>query len=1141
MTTAIGAGNKIFKKIDRNSGIEVTLLGGADYNPDAIKFDIYPGHFVPTFQNVAGDFGMDDVGDARGIAWADYDGDNDLDLYVSNAGANLLYRNDGGAFAEVAGTALVNDSGPGTGIAWADYDNDGDLDLYLGIEPGNNRLYRNDGPTFAEDGFNAGVDDNQQAIDVAWADYDKDGFLDLYVSNGGGNPNRLYRNEGDGTFDEVGTTLGLNDTGVGRGTTWADYNGDGYPDLYITKTNGLNRLVRNDGDGTFTDVGAAAHIDDGFVSVGVAWADYDNDLDLDLMVVESDQQNRLFRNDGGVFTDVRGPSNIANSLTGVSPAWADYDNDGDQDVYVTNWGDRNLFHLNNADGTFAEIGNNQGVADTGTNRGASWGDYDSDGDLDLYVANVGSNRLYRNNGNANQWLQIELQGTASNASGIGAKLTANVGGQQQFREVSGGSGYLSQPSLAQEFGLGTATQIDQLTVVWPSGIVQTLDNLAANQVLSLVEASTIDVSIADLTSLYGQQITVPIQVSETTGTGIVSAEIFLCYDGDLLTPLSTDITGTLLDANWSIETNIEDGGQIDTYKIAMATGNAPLSGVGTLINVTFQIADTRVPASSELTLKHVLFNDGNPIYTATDGSLTILGTDGTISSLPATIIPRETVTVTVVDIDLDTDGAAGTDNVVVSIDNTSNGDTINLILNEGATAGTFSATYDTEFGTSAIVDARIQAKAGDAIVATYADALDGAGAGPTNRTATTNVIGGADGSVEITLVSQPGNPLYIQVTDADLNTSTSSAQTASVTVENTTTNDIFIVVLDEADDNDDVFFGSLPTTAGASTGTELGTIEDDIVTVTYDDVVTLVGDQQNRTDNNDVIFPWGDADDNDVLQAFDAAKILVHVLNGSPIDEQASNVDDETITSGINPFDASLVLQKRVGLIATFPVQDPTSENHPQGTASPKLVPQTRNLSLVAGDGYLSIHATERGDLISGDLTLQGINGRVEMGAELAEYLTASKTTDDGLRIVFAGAEAISGPGELLRIYGSAPGAIELSEAIFNNGHITGTASGLTTMATPTSFALHPNVPNPFNPETTIRFELPQAAEVKLEVFDILGQKVKTLVSDELPAGTHAAIWHGRNDAGNPVGNGVYLYRIQAGEFTQMRRMLLLK
>jgi len=311
-------------------------------------------------------------------------------------------------------------------------------------------------------------------------------------------------------------------------------------------------------------------------------------------------------------------------------------------------------------------------------------------------------------------------------------------------------------------------------------------------------------------------------------------------------------------------------------------------------------------------------------------------------------------------------------------------------------------------------------------------------------------------------------------------------------------------------------------------------------------VVTLVGDQTDRTAADDVINPWGDADDNEQLQAFDAAQVLLDVLSSgtflTDLERRSANVDIDPVGTGINTFDASLVLQKRVGFIVSFPVQDPISSNHPQGVVpAPKARPDQRLLSLQVGDGYLSLFADERGDLLAGDLTLTGLHGRVEMGADLSSYLSASRQTEEGLRIVFAGAQAANGPGELLRVYGSAASAIELTEAAFNNGEITGTAADLISMVTPATFALHPNMPNPFNPETTIHFELPQAAEVKLEVFDILGQKVRTLVAQPLHAGTHDAIWDGHNDAGVQVGNGIYLYRLQANNFVQMRRMLLLK
>jgi len=638
--------------------------------------------------------------------------------------------------------------------------------------------------------------------------------------------------------------------------------------------------------------------------------------------------------------------------------------------------------------------------------------------------------------------------------------------------------------------------------------------------------------------------------------GIIAAEVFVEYDTDVLTVFSapqspTSSSGTLT-AGWSVQANTEPGvGSLETLKIAVATDQSGATGPQTLIEVNFTVNDVspsqRVPASSVLNLTHVLLNDGNPPNIKVNGLVTLTGNDGTIGSLPAQFIPREDLTVTVVDADEDLDGVPNTDQVPVTATNLNNGDVVNLTLSEDAvTAGTFSATVTTVFGTAASAGGgRLQAQAGDVIEFSFSDALDGAGAGPFVRTAQSTAIGGADGSVAMTLVSQPGDPLYIEVTDADLNTSFSSAQTASVTVENSRTLESFTVVLTEVDVDDDVFFGNLPTIPGASTATEMNTAEDDVVTVTYDDVVTLVGDQQDRTATDDVIDPWGDADDNESLQAFDAAQVLFDVLSGgthlSPNGRLAADVADAF--GAVTPYDAAFILQKRVGLISTFPVQDPASANHPQGTpVSPKALPQVRSLALHAGDGYWSLWAEDRSEVLSGDLLIEGLDGQVAMGEALTSYLVASRSTAEGLRIVFAGAEAVDGPGELLRIAGPTTGSVQLREAAFNDGSIVAwTAAVATEASMPAAFALHANAPNPFNPETTLRFDLAESVEVRLEIYDALGQKVRTLVAESMPAGAHQVLWRGVDERGQQVSSGVYFYRLQAGDFTQLRSMLLLK
>ena len=257
------------------------------------------------------------------------------------------------------------------------------------------------------------------------------------------------------------------------------------------------------------------------------------------------------------------------------------------------------------------------------------------------------------------------------------------------------------------------------------------------------------VSAPDVTTGFDQALTVPVSIGETTGNNIVSAEVFVSYDSILLTALAPSTVGTMT-AGWTIENNVEDGvGSTKTLKIAMADQNA-LLGSGTLINLEFQVADIRHPASSPLTLEHVLFNDGTPGNTAVSGSVTLVGIDGSIASAPATIIPREDITVTVTDADEDRDSNSP-DSFDVAIANGTQTETLALV-ETGNSTGIFTATISTVFSLGAISgDGIIQAKAGDAIVSTYDDSLDAVG-NTTPRSDQTDAIGGTDGAIrEVTM------------------------------------------------------------------------------------------------------------------------------------------------------------------------------------------------------------------------------------------------------------------------------------------------------------------------------------------------------------------------------------------------------
>ena len=439
---------------------------------------------------------LGDNGSAFGVSWADYDRDGDPDLYISNDGANLLLRNDGGGnFTDLTAPPL-DDGGNGGSSVWGDYDNDGDPDLYLVNYASSNHLFRNDGASGFSDVTTAALaDSGGPGQGAAWADFDGDGDLDLYIVHYG-TPNKLLRQDATGVFVDA-TNGPLADPGWGLAAAWGDYDSDGDPDLYITN-DGPNRLLRNDGMGHFTRITGLA-IEESGPGQGAAWGDYDNDGDLDLYVANYGTSNKLLRNDGGAFTAITaGPLGDTSNSTGV--AWGDYDNDGDLDLYVANYGTPNELLRNDGSGVFTAITAGP-LGDSGNGTGVAWADYDLDGDLDLYLANDGqSNVLMRNDlASGAHWLELSLTGIASNRSAIGARARVVSGGVSRIREVTGGSGYMSQNDLVLHFGLGASSVADSVIIRWPSGVVESYVALAANRRYSLNELSVTAVEDASPT------------------------------------------------------------------------------------------------------------------------------------------------------------------------------------------------------------------------------------------------------------------------------------------------------------------------------------------------------------------------------------------------------------------------------------------------------------------------------------------------------------------------------------------------------------------------------------------------------------------------------------------------------------------
>lgn len=435
--------------------------------------------------------GLADAGRAWGVVFTDLNGDGSPDVYFQNTAITASRL-----FLHVAGDSFVQaPTFPvpyATNPTAADYDQDGDLDLFLHTPGPPDKLMRNEGGGVFTDATFPPLNDPGQARCAGWADYDLDGDLDVYLGMGLNiGVNKLLRNDGAREFLDV-TTPALAVAG-GEGVNWGDVDADGDPDLFLQRGGGLaNVLLRNDGAAGFASVDAGALTAPGTSGRGAAWADHDNDGDLDMYLANEFGGSRLLRNDAGVFADITGDS-PALTFPGQAFAcgWADYDNDGRLDLYVTTFagGPANKLFHNEGDGTFTDVPA-PGVTAGSNSLAAAWADYDGDGDMDLYCADYEEpNRLYRNDlANGNHWLHVDLVGTVSNRFGVGAKVMVLAGGVQQLREVGTDMGYMSQGSLTAEFGLGAATSVDALSVLWPTGEFQVVEVAGVDQRVTVVEA-----------------------------------------------------------------------------------------------------------------------------------------------------------------------------------------------------------------------------------------------------------------------------------------------------------------------------------------------------------------------------------------------------------------------------------------------------------------------------------------------------------------------------------------------------------------------------------------------------------------------------------------------------------------------------
>jgi tetratricopeptide (TPR) repeat protein len=506
-------------------------LGGyPDFVPESSRMEVQAGHAPGTLQyeNIAAKIGLNKTSGGRGTAIFDYNNDGRLDIAITSAhGGTSLYRNNGdGTFTDVSVESGLDQAVNGFSIIAGDYNNDGFVDLYisrLGWYAGDGTLFRNNGDgTFTDVTAQSGLATWGPCFSASWVDYDCDGYLDLFIPNNSGGvfdrhvPNRLFHNNGDGTFTDVTSEAGVGGILPAIGSSWGDYNNDGYPDLFVSGM-GHAQLLRNNGDGTFTDISKQAGFTDPAIGTVCAWCDYDNDGWLDVaQFVWSDYEDiigtmktgrgpadgkpmRIYHNNrDGTFTMKDRELGLDGCWGSMSGTLGDLDNDGHLDFVLGNGAppmDRvePLVVLQSDGARYRNVTFSAGLPFTGKSHGANVADLFGDGRLSIIVAAGGlypgdllTSAVFCPKERTGNYLNIRLTGTRCNRDAIGARITVFTKNGQQMREVGGGTNFGCLPT-EQHFGLGELTEIQSIEIRWPGGDLQYVTDPLINTTIRVWE------------------------------------------------------------------------------------------------------------------------------------------------------------------------------------------------------------------------------------------------------------------------------------------------------------------------------------------------------------------------------------------------------------------------------------------------------------------------------------------------------------------------------------------------------------------------------------------------------------------------------------------------------------------------------
>lgn len=1009
---------------------------------------------APTFSDNGTLSGTDDSQDGVSVAFGDFNNDDYPDLFVAvPSGTNKLYQNNqDGTFSDLSTTAGITAS---SRVAiWGDYDSDGYTDLFA------RQLYRNnrDG-TFSDVSGSAGLGGIEECFGASFADTDNDGDLDLFVSQVSPNSCLFFENDGDGTFTEVSDSVGLNIIVDGRESAFADFDNDGDLDLVVTSAQSKeNKYLRNNGDGAFSDATSAVGLSNASgVSVGVG--DYNNDGFFDIFIADS-SASQLYENNGaGFFANVAESAGLVGSGENAKSAkWGDADNDRYLDLYIVNSNpsSANILYRNNGDGTFENISIASDVGNTGDDTKCALADYDQDGDIDIYVARSSNrNVFYSNNGNNNHWLAVKLVGTKSNRSAVGARVMISTASGTQVREVSGGTG--SHNGLAVSFGLGTIEQIDSLVVRWPGGLVNTLTTVQSDQFIQITEEETS--TFTDIAVNSGLD-----DLSETNGFAMAD------YDNDK-----------------DLDIYVYNNGSNHLYQ---NSGSQSFS---------FTDVTTQAGVSNDSTGGGPAFidynNDGFPdLFLANSGLKVLLENqrDGTFLDVS------------------DNSGFVNQGSV--------NGFAFGDIDNDGY-LDLYLANWNSP---------NVLYKNNGPPNWEFTDMTESAGVGY-NGTSHGCIFGDYDndGDSDIYVTTYTGNNLLYR-------------------------------------NNDDGTFTDVAPQAGANFGNRCrGAVFGDYNNDGYLDIYIIRGRFQSKHANvllkNNGPPDWDFTDVTDQAEVGDTGDGTLSMFGDYNND---GYLDIFVANSGQHPNPENALYRNNGPPAWTFTeigelanVQEPSFSpgggfwDYNNDGFLDIFVANSRGLNLLNRNNRNSNHWLKvrlsgtrsnkeglgtRLKVVAGDL----VQIREADGNNPAYHSQSSLPISFGLgKAIQIDSIVVRWPSGLVEVLTSAPIDSTLN---ITEGFATGIADGDESLL-PETYSLSHNYPNPFNPTTTIQYTLPKLTQVQMGIYNILGQRVRTLLDKKQEGGHYTIEWDGTNGQGMLVGSGIYFIRMIAGEFVKTRKMTLLK